>query len=398
MPRAGGCRTETSPPWLRPRPPQVLGWALGRGPLAQPLPFRPFLAYMAAPALPAPPGTAAFRLDARAALAKAAALAAAAQALACRGLPPWLHGALQSIALFCFTSLGMEGAACVASLLSGRPARVPFARPYAAASVGDFWRRWNVVPGVKFRQLLYDPLCQPASAAAAAGGAGGRRHAPSPWRRAAGACAVFAASGAVHELAHWYLTGGRLSGAHAGIADQLPVAAQGQRCCRRAGAAAQLCTSRPRRCRPPARPIPILAGWWMLFFALQGPLVCVEALLLTLCRQAGVRMPQAARTAATLLLLHASEWSRGGGYEPCRALHAPELAPSFSPCSGPEALLSGLGGQRRARPPAGAHAGGAAPARRRLRGGEPGGGGGGVMPPLSPSCCGSSRTQLASLI
>lgn len=112
----------------------------------------------------------------------------------------------------------------------------------------DFWsRRWNVVPGeggtgethagdlscrpqpnsvyhptrkllpqdalpsagLRFREALYDPICGLAPAGQAArASAAGRAHVPAPalWRRLLGLAAVFAASGAVHELAHWYLT------------------------------------------------------------------------------------------------------------------------------------------------------------------------------------------------
>lgn len=45
----------------------------------------------------------------------------------------------------------------------------------------------------------------------------------------------------------------------------------------------------------------------MAFFCLQALLLLVEAWLLTVCRQAGIRLPRAVRTAATLLLLHCCE-------------------------------------------------------------------------------------------
>lgn len=115
----------------------MLAWALGGGPLAQPrLPFRSFLAFLAAPALPAVPGSRpTFAPSLPAAAGKVALLAAAAQALACRAMPAWLHGALQSLALYLFTSLGMEGAAAVAMLLSGAPVLAPFDQPYLSASL-----------------------------------------------------------------------------------------------------------------------------------------------------------------------------------------------------------------------------------------------------------------------
>lgn len=112
-------------------------WAVGRGPLAQPqLPLRSFFAFLAAPAEPATrAGRPTFVLSPPVAAAKVALLAASAHVLACHVLPGWLEGALQSLALFLFTSLGMEGAAAVAMLLSGGPVVAPFDRPYLSTSL-----------------------------------------------------------------------------------------------------------------------------------------------------------------------------------------------------------------------------------------------------------------------
>lgn len=95
------------PPSLLLRVAQVLSWAAGRGPLAQPLPFRAFLAFLGTPALPAAscsaapavPGSTTAGQHNRPSMsgiaAKAAALAAAALALACLNLHPCALGVLQ---------------------------------------------------------------------------------------------------------------------------------------------------------------------------------------------------------------------------------------------------------------------------------------------------------------
>ena len=118
--------------------PQIAAWAMDRGPLAQPqLPFRAFLAFLAAPAQPATrAGRPTFAPSLPVAAAKVACLAATAHVLACHALPRWLEGVLQSVALFLFTSLGMEGAALVAMLLSGGgPVLAAFDRPYLSTSL-----------------------------------------------------------------------------------------------------------------------------------------------------------------------------------------------------------------------------------------------------------------------
>lgn len=83
-------------PWLSNS--AVLGWAAGRGPLAQPrLPFHAFLAFLGAPALPAAlePAFPPYRFSLAAAAARAALLAAAAYGMACYRLAPWAVGVLQ---------------------------------------------------------------------------------------------------------------------------------------------------------------------------------------------------------------------------------------------------------------------------------------------------------------
>ncbi|EFN51224.1 hypothetical protein CHLNCDRAFT_141220 [Chlorella variabilis] len=231
----------------------VLGWAMGRGPQAQPFPhYLAFLAFLVCPALPCtvrPTEPAAGRRVQRThqfgqwePAAKVAVLAAAATAFDCLVMPHWLTGILQSLALFCFTSLCLEVAAAAASLVSGMPVLAPFNRP-------EFWgAQWNVVAGTTFRTTVYEPLCQGLFAGQTAAAA-------APWRRVVAMLATFAASGAVHELAFFHLT---------------------------------------RR----------LSGRWFLFFTVQGPLLLAEAGLGRLCRQAGVQVPLPVRVATATATVH----------------------------------------------------------------------------------------------
>ncbi len=57
---------------------------------------------------------------------------------------------------------------------------------------------------------------------------------------------------------------------------------------------------------PCAEYSPALAGRWLLFFCLQGPLLVAEAWACTLARQTGLRLPRCAaqRCALTLSMVH----------------------------------------------------------------------------------------------
>lgn len=192
----------------------------------------------------------------------------------------------------------METAALTAALLSGERVVAPFDRPFLAGSLRHFWRRWNVVAGLKFRHTLHDPICaagqrqQTQQKQHESDGAPAARR-PSPARRMLGVCAVMTASGAVHELALWYLTR-RFSGENALLWGFTELPCHG---CLPAKLPAAL----------PPLPATCIAGWWMLFFSVQGPLLIAEAWLRTLARQAGIRMPRPLGTAATLLLMHTRE-------------------------------------------------------------------------------------------
>ena len=157
-------------------------------------------------------------------------------------------------------------------------------------------------------------------------------------RHMLGTVATFVVSGAVHELAFWYLTR-RLSGALAcsvhhvqqlkgaktasprsacllpvWLADPCPVQKVGGKVRKPAlpQGAAQEFASKLAAFPPTISAGPLLrtlpsAGRWMLFFSLQGPLLLLEAALGPLCRQAGIRLPLPLKIATTLVVLHACE-------------------------------------------------------------------------------------------
>lgn len=107
-----------------------------------------------------------------------------------------------ALTFWLWTSVTVHSAAAAAGWLSGVPAADPFNRPYLSTSLADFWRRWNAIPIRRgFRPLIYDPICS-----ATAAGQAGRTGQPPTWRRWLAVCAVFAASGAGHELSLMYLT------------------------------------------------------------------------------------------------------------------------------------------------------------------------------------------------
>ena len=202
-----------------------------------------------------------------------------------------------ALAFWLWTSLTVQPAAAAAGWLSGVPAADPFNRPYLSTSLADFWRRWNAIPARKgFRSLIYDPICL-------AGPAERRSGSPPAWRRRLAVCAVFAASGAGHELSLVYLTH-QFTG--------------GQYLVRAARPAGRMFSALQSICSPsdtqptvramlyPAALRPLIAGRWLLFFCLQGPLLGAEAWAHTPARQARLRLPRCAvlRCALTLAAVH----------------------------------------------------------------------------------------------
>ncbi|KAI3430491.1 hypothetical protein D9Q98_005086 [Chlorella vulgaris] len=265
-------------PWLSVT--SVIEWAVGSQ-AAMPH-FLAFAAFLFCPALPVrPPSEQPYRARPHKrqsfglfnAVVKVVGLAASVVAFDCLSEPRWLLGILQAVSLIWFTSLALDCAAAVASVISGMDVLEPFDRPYLSASISEFWgRRWNRVAGTKFRTSVYEPICYGMPAAVgqtqqqaqqpgqvqpghASSGPSHSRPSVAPWRRILAMCTTFAVSGAVHELAFYHLT---------------------------------------RR----------LSGHWMLFFTMQGPLLLVEAWLRQLCRQAGIRLPLVVRIVCATTVLH----------------------------------------------------------------------------------------------
>lgn len=155
-------------PWLSNM--NVLCWAMGRGPLAQTRPLAGTFAFLlAASAIPAdgtsarpgspPPPAHRFSLP-RVAF-KLALLLGSIAGFECWRLPGLVYSVLQPVTLYLFTSLALEGAALVAWLLSGVPVAPQFDLPMLSSSLGDYWsRRWNRIGGIKFRQAVFEPLCE----------------------------------------------------------------------------------------------------------------------------------------------------------------------------------------------------------------------------------------------
>jgi D-alanyl-lipoteichoic acid acyltransferase DltB (MBOAT superfamily) len=85
-----------------------------------------------------------------------------------------------------YIDIGRGSAACLGIRLVEN-----FQAPYRAASLADFWRRWNITIGTWFRDYVYIPL-------------GGNRQ--GPWRRGMAVMATFALSGLWHG-ANWTFMG-----------------------------------------------------------------------------------------------------------------------------------------------------------------------------------------------
>ena len=165
--------------------------------------------------------------------------------------------------------------AAVHALLGLRVGR-HFRAPYLSASPADFWsRRWNRNTADTLRFLVYDPLIEGRLVAAPPAEAVARRtrsgavHAaanhdvngaaksaptarPSDARRAAAACAAFFASGLLHEAFILHLRG-RVS------------------------------------------------GYWLAFFAAQGPLLVIEQRARRWMHRAHVRVPRPVAVLSTLV-------------------------------------------------------------------------------------------------
>ena len=129
-----------------------------------------------------------------------------------------------SLALYAFIGVVMSTASCVlACLPDGASMKIAphFDAPWLAASFTDFWsRRWNLNTGFTLRFLVYDVICDDSFVKRD----DSDRVTCSKQRRAVAMCVSFAVSGLMHELFIYYL-----------------------------------------RSR--------VSGYWMAFFAIQGPLI-----------------------------------------------------------------------------------------------------------------------------
>jgi hypothetical protein len=161
---------------------------------------------------------------------------------------PMARHALYVFGMYSFLGALGDGPGAVITALCGVSLSPHFNAPFLATSCADFWgRRWNVTAAQLLRRSVYEPIMQghllghdaDVDANGPDSGKKGRRASfvrhvtwkPSLLRQSAAVCATFVASGIAHEL----------------ILHQV-----------------------------------IEAPWtyeWLLFFSLQGPLLCIEAVL-----------------------------------------------------------------------------------------------------------------------
>ena len=161
---------------------------------------------------------------------------------------PMARHALYVLGMYSFLGALGDGPGVVITALCGVSLSPHFNNPFTSSSCADFWgRRWNVTAAHLLRRSVYEPIMQgqlvghdadvDVNAAADSGkkrrASGVRRVTwkPSLLRQSAAVCATFVASGIAHEL----------------ILHQVIDA--------------------PWTCE------------WLMFFSLQGPLLCVEAVL-----------------------------------------------------------------------------------------------------------------------
>ena len=179
---------------------------------------------------------------------------------------PMARHALYVLGMYSFLGALGDGPGVVITALCGVSLSPHFNNPFTSSSCADFWgRRWNVTAAHLLRRSVYEPIMQgqlvghDADVDANDADSSKKRRAsvvrrvtwkPSLLRQSAAVCATFVASGIAHEL----------------ILHQV-----------------------------------IEAPWtyeWLLFFSLQGPLLCVEAVL-----KPHLPRPRLLLTPACLLLL-----------------------------------------------------------------------------------------------
>ena len=225
--------------------------ALGRAPLHRQLPLHVYAAELLLPVVAAhnsAPSLSAPRL----ALLFACKLALLAAVCALLSSPlaqrVAARDALFSLGMYAFLSGIMDGPGCALAGAFGMRLAPHFDAPFKSASLAEFWgRRWNVTAAALLRRSVFCVVAEGAligddrDGPAEKGPRKTNRHVS--WgRKAAAVCATFLASGAAHEAIFWAANG-------------LLV-------------------------RPSFE--------WFLFFTIQGPLVCVEAVVRSKLRLRGM--------------------------------------------------------------------------------------------------------------
>jgi D-alanyl-lipoteichoic acid acyltransferase DltB (MBOAT superfamily) len=218
---------------------KAMGWALNRGPLAQPLTFVQFITiYM----MPITPISSLSKNDRHPRSKRGEPALQALQDTVVKlvllgliliilrkfdeNIPLLIKEATYALALYAFVSLMMAPLSAAVTAVLQLDIAPYFDRPYLSSSLTDYWsRRWNLNVTHTLRFLVYEPICEGRVIKANKKQTEGT----SPLRRAVAACTTFLVSGAIHELIIFYVCG-RFSGS------------------------------------------------WLMFFTLQGPLLVLESL------------------------------------------------------------------------------------------------------------------------
>ena len=166
------------------------------------------------------------------------------------------------LALYAFLAVIMQIFSVLLQGLCGLTVAPHYDQPYLSHSFTDFWsRRWNLNTGYTLRFLIYEPICQGSVFSIPdekKNTSDSKRisekdsKSPSKTRRAVALCASFFVSGLMHEMFIGYL--------------------------------------RNR-----------FSGYWLAFFAVQGPCIVLEWYLKRLCTP--YRLPQIISIPLTLSLL-----------------------------------------------------------------------------------------------
>lgn len=185
---------------------------------------------------------------------KGAALVAVVAALTVAPSGSIMQDALYALGMYTFLGTIMDGPASALTSMVGLNIAPHFNAPFLSESVSSFWgSRWNLTASNTLRFLVYDPICDGSWVASPPERLPARA---TRALRAMAACACFIVSGLMHEVMFWYAS------------------AQGW-----------------------AR------GVWFLFFAVQGPLVLVEAAIHRQLRLKQISIPPPARVAIALTVL-----------------------------------------------------------------------------------------------